>query len=220
MTIKYTLYYYSFCPFSRKIMFLLNYLGKSANLVEKQPWELTTNDEIFALNPTLELPILYDNENKIPIVDSYVIADFLVDKSFYGQNEFEAKRLIMFFEKSFYQSVSKFFIKERIFNFYRKEKINATKLKAAQDNLDIYMSYIENILSTKMYVSSDDFTLADITIACHFSILDYFGEINWKKYQKTKLWYQTIKSKPQFSNLLEIKLNGITPSKHYQLADF
>ncbi|MDR3290025.1 MAG: glutathione S-transferase family protein [Rickettsiales bacterium] len=211
---SYILYHYPLCPISRRIRFLLEHLSLEHELIEIKPWDLNE-----CLPVGYSAPTLYDKNKDVSICDGYVISDFLVSKKFYGKNEFEAKRLIMLFDKEFFNDVFKTMFIEKIEKIFTNEKQSLEKIKKAQEILNYYLNYVEEILQKNDNVSSSEFTLADLTIATYLSVLDYLGEISWKKYHKMKNWYLIIKSKPAFNSILKDKIIGINPSKNYSKID-
>ncbi|MEO0348113.1 MAG: hypothetical protein AAF153_02050, partial [Pseudomonadota bacterium] len=56
--------------------------------------------------------------------------------------------------------------------------------------------------------------------AGHVSLLDYFDEIDWSKYQALAEWYMVIKSRPNFKKLLNQSIYGFKPPNHYNKLDF
>jgi len=63
-------------------------------------------------------------------------------------------------------------------------------------------------------------TLADLAVAAHLSVLDYFGEIPWTEYPQTAEWYLRIKSRPAFRTLLSDRVPGQPPTANYAELDF
>ncbi len=230
--IDYILYHYPLCPFSRKIRFLLDEFGVPYKLKEVKFWK--RNEDILRLNPAGDVPILANEKEGIIIVDSFVIAEYLDDVyskntdllrvSFLSDNELEKaeiRRLEMWFDKKFYNEVSKYILEERVYNtFLEKTDINTKRLKAGQKNLDPHLRYIEFLLDRRKWLAGENFSLADISAATQISSLDYLGEISWSKYKILKDWYLTIKSKIAFHGILKDKIEGFTPSKYYSEFDF
>ena len=66
----------------------------------------------------------------------------------------------------------------------------------------------------------EELTLADLTAAAHFSIIDYLGDVPWDEFPVSKLWYSKIKSRPSFKDLLKDTIRGILPAKNYTNLDF
>ena len=230
---NYILYHYPLCPFSRKIRFLLNEFGLKYKLKDIKFWK--KDAEFLSLNPAGEIPILVDNDNEAVIVDSFIIAEY-INHSFSLKNDLikvpylsgseiekaEIRRLEMWFDKKFYNEVSKYILEERVYNTFLENNININtkRLRAGQINLDSHLRYIEFLLDKRKWLAGENFTLADITAATQISCLDYLGEINWTRYKILKDWYLTIKSKVAFQEILKDKIEGCKPSKYYCEFDF
>ena len=231
--IDYILYHYPLCPFSRKIRFLLDEFGVPYRLKEIEFWKRP--NELIRLNPACEVPVLVDEDNDLKIMDSFVIAEYLdeiyssnktdlLGVSFLSNNakeRAEIRRLEMWFDKKFYNEVSKYILEERVYNtFLDKSKINTKRLKAGQKNLEPHLRYMEFLLDRRKWLAGENFSLADISASTQISSLDYLGEISWSKYKILKDWYLTIKSKIAFHSILKDKIEGFKPSKYYSELDF
>lgn len=231
--VDFVLYHYPLCPFSRKVRFLLTEFGFSHKLKEVKFWK--KDIELMRLNPAHEVPVLVDMENDAVIVDSFVIAEYLDVKynnsnnllkfSFLSDNEIEKaeiRRLEMWFDKKFYNEVSKYILEEKVFNTFADNtiNINTKRLKAGQNNLDSHIRYMEYLLDNRKWLAGENFSMADISAATQISSLDYLGEISWNKYKILKDWYSTIKSKTAFQSILKDKIEGFKPSKYYSELDF
>lgn len=231
---EYILYHYPICPFCRKVRFLLNDFGVSYKMQEVKFWK--RDEFLLKLNPASEVPILLNRKDDTIFVDSFIISEYLITiynkeadlltTSYLSDNEVEKaeiRRIEMWFDKKFYNEVSKYILEEKVYNTLSSIEpieINVKRLKAGQKNLDGHIKYIEFLLEKRDYLAGGFFSLADITAATHLSSLDYLGEINWSKYPRAKEWYVAIKSKLAFRNILEDKIVGFTPSKHYSALDF
>lgn len=231
--VDYVLYHYPLCPFSRKVRVVLNEFGFSYKMKEVKFWK--KNVELSKLNPLGEIPVLVDQEEDAVIIDSFVIAEYLDAKynasnnllkfSFLSNDEVEKaeiRRLEMWFDKKFYNEVSKYILEERVYNTFldNATNINTKRLKAGQKNLDNHIKYMEFLLDNRKWLAGEQFTIADISAAAQISSLDYLGEISWNKYNLLKDWYSTIKSKTSFRTILSDKIEGFTPSKYYTELDF
>jgi glutathione S-transferase len=137
------------------------------------------------------------------------------------REKYEIQRLHMWFDKKFYQEVSRYIIDETFLNALTGvSRINTDKLSIALKNLDSHIKYIEYILSKRKWLASESFTIADIAAATQLSVIDYLGYVEWNKYLKLREWYRIIKSKKGFKNILFDKIPGYRPSKYYSELDF
>lgn len=229
---NYTLYHFSLCPFSRKIRFILNSLNMAYKMREVRFWNRPR--ELVKLNQASETPVLVDTEIDAVLIDSFVIAEYLdavnfrddlLKFSFLFGNEIqkaEIRRLEMWFDKKFYNEVSKYILEEKVYNYLSEEKtpINTARLKCGQNNLNSHLKYIEHLLSERKWLAGESFSLADIAAAVQLSSLDYLGEVPWKKCKTVKDWYITIKSKIAFQPILKDKIEGFVPFRNYAELDF
>ena len=231
--LKYSLYHYSFCPFSRKIRFLLDEIGITYKKIEVKPYE--KNNEFIKLNTLNETPVLIDNSNKIKIIDSYIIADYLKNMEYrnftdlqdeiFGSNlneELEINRLQMLFDKNFYNDITKPLLYEKVYSTFDESKkyYSNNVINKVISNINAYVEYMEFLLTKNKWLACEKFSLADISVATQISVVDYFGHINWKKFFKLKEWYNIVKSKKGFSDILNDKLPGFNPYINYNKIDF
>ena len=56
--------------------------------------------------------------------------------------------------------------------------------------------------------------------AAHLSSLDFIGDVDWTLCPAAKDWYVRVKSRPSFRPLLQDRVAGTTPPKHYDDLDF
>jgi glutathione S-transferase len=220
---EYILYHFSLCPFSRKVRFFLN---ESEIKYQKEEVEFWKREPFFMkLNPACETPILYEKKKDLVIVDSFVIVNYLANLSktnfWYEKNNFfETQRLEMWFDKKFYNEVSKYILEEKLYNLFTKKNINGRRLRAGQQNLDEHIKYMEYLLNKRKWLAGEHFSLADIAGATQISCLDYLGEVRWNRYKTLKRWYLIIKSKPSFVDILQDRMDLVPPVKYYSEVDF
>ena len=229
---KYTLYSGNFCPFSRKVRFFLEEISVDYQLTETKYW--LRKADFISLNQACETPVLKNIETNQIIVDSFLICNYINDfehKSeelgyfdFLGNSllsKYEIQRLHMWFDKKFYNEITKYFIDEIFLNYVNgKNNTNSLKIDIAVNNFNKHANYMEYLLSKRKWLACDFFTIADIAAVAQISIIDYLGYIEWNKYKKLKDWYITVKSKKGFRNILYEKIPGFKPSKYYSELDF
>ena len=231
--LKYNLYHYSFCPFSRKIRFLLDEIKLTYKKIEVKPYE--KNNEFIKLNTLNETPVLIDNDNGIKVVDSYIIADYLKNMEYrnftdlrdelFGSDlleQLEINRLQMLFDKNFYHDITKPILYETVYSTFDENKkyYSNSVISKVISNLNAYVEYMEYLLTKNKWLACEKFSLADISAATELSIVDYFGHVNWRKFFKLKEWYNIIKSKRGFNDILNDKLPGFNPYINYNKIDF
>ena len=58
-----------------------------------------------------------------------------------------------------------------------------------------------------------------MVIWCHFSVLDYLGLLDFGNNKNIREWYQKVKSRPSFKNLLKDQIVGLSPHENYKSID-
>ncbi len=211
-------------PQSRKIRILMAEKRMLFVLKEVNPWALSK--DIMKLNPAGELPVFIFDGNIIS--GNYAITEFLEET--YTQNRLimgdnkqkaEIRRLIDWFDNKFYKDVYQYIVGEKIYKrFALKQPPESKRIKIGINNLHFHLEYIDWIVERNNYLAGKEFSLADISAAAQLSIVDYLGDIPWDEYKNAKIWYSKIKSRPSFKEILNDRINGIYPSKHYANLDF
>ena len=199
----------------KKILFVLR---------EEEPWNLSA--EMYKLNPAGELPVFIFDGNVIS--GNYAITEFLEEintdnKLITGdaKQKAEIRRLSEWFDNKFSKEVSNSLINEKIYKrFYKGLSPDSKILKTTFNNLNFHMEYIDWLCESRNYLAGNVFSLADMSAAAQFSIIDYLGDVPWEGYKNAKLWYSKIKSRPSFKDILKDNIKGILPSKHYANLDF
>ncbi|MDR3079129.1 MAG: glutathione S-transferase family protein, partial [Rickettsiales bacterium] len=229
---KYTLYSSVFCPFSRKVRFVLDEMEIDYQTTEVKFW--LRSKEFLLLNPACEVPVLKNLQTGEVLCDSYLICEYVCGAErevnelnyfdFLGLNlreKYEIQRLHMWFDKKFYYEVSRYIVEEIFLSsFAATGHTNTNKLSVALKNLDLHMGYMEHLLGRKRWLASESFSIADIAAATELSVIDYLGHVEWSRYPKLKDWYRVIKSKKGFRNILFDRIPGFRAHKHYSELDF
>ena len=219
------LYHNPICPLSRQVRVLLKELDVQFTLIKEDYWK--RGKELLALNPAGILPILQESSNFI-ISGIYPITEYLHEKypnfSLMDENvdiRCEMRRLLSWFNEKFYREVTKIIIDEKIVRTSCQLGGPRTEfLRAAKTNLSHHLSYMSNLFEQRSFIASDSLSCADISAACHISVMDYFGEINWDQYPSTRHWYAIIKSRPSFRAILQDQIPGFTAPHCYADLDF
>jgi len=79
---------------------------------------------------------------------------------------------------------------------------------------------LEALLAERDWLAGRRMSQADLIAAAHVSVLDYFGEVQWKTWPALKTWYMRLKSRPCFRPLLGDRFQGLPPVAHYADLDF
>ncbi|WP_353286740.1 glutathione S-transferase family protein [Wolbachia endosymbiont (group A) of Anthophora plumipes] len=215
------LYHFPLCPFSRKVRTFLKEKKLGCDLVYENPWE--KRNEFMEINPTGQVPVLIDNN--FVIADSNAICEYIEetynsDVKLLGSSTIiksKIRALINWFDNKFYNEVTKYIMNEKVIT---NRSPDSRFLHAAQHNLPCHMEYIEHLINKNVWLAADKFTLADIALASHISVMDYVSSFPWEKSKILKEWYSIVKSKPCFREILLERVSGLTPPKHYADLDF
>lgn len=214
----------SVLPQCRKIRVIMAEKKMLFVLKEENPWHLSK--DIMKINPAGELPIFIFDGNII--AGNYAITEFLEET--YTQNRLiqgnnkdraEIRRLTDWFDNKFYRDVYQYIAGEKIYKrFVLHQPPESKRIKAGVNNLRFHMEYIDWIVERNNYLVGSELSLADISAAAQLSVIDYLGDVPWEDFKNAKLWYSKIKSRPSFKEILNDRIKGIYPSKHYEDLDF
>ena len=211
-------------PFARKIRLQMSEKKMLFVLKDEEPWNLSAH--LYKLNPAGELPVFLNDGNVI--IGHYAISEFLEETQkeiplIYGnpKQKAEIRRMMDWFDTKFYREVYQNIVFEKVNKRFSNGLAPDSKiLKIGHNNMGYHLEYIEWLLSKHQYLVGEELTLADLTAASHFSIIDYLGDVPWDEFPASKLWYSKIKSRPSFKDLLKDNIRGILPSKNYTNLDF
>lgn len=213
-----------FSPEGRKARLVLEEKKLDAEMVEALPWEM--GDELYDLNPAGALPVLMDGT--AVIADSNAIVEYLEEtrpdnpllpKDPLGRAE--ARRLVAWFDEKFHAEVTVNVLYEKV---HRRLMGNGypdiAPIRAGLQNLRTHLDYISYLMGRRNWLAGRELTLADFAAAAHLSCLDYVGDVPWSNYPDAKEWYVRVKSRPAFRGILEDRLRGMPPTRHYTDLDF
>ncbi len=218
------LVHHNILPQGRKIRIMMAEKKMLFVLKEEDPWNISR--DIRKLNPSGELPIFIFDGNII--AGNYPITEYLEDS--YpevcllpgdSKRRAEIRRLCDWFDVKFFHEVYQYIVVEKVYKRFRSgQSPDSRILKAGLNNLKFHLEYLDWLAERNNYLAGSDFTLADISAAAEFSVLDYMGEIDWEAHKNAKLWYSKIKSRPSFKEILKDTIKGVLPSKQYADLDF
>jgi glutathione S-transferase len=224
----YRLLYHPICPFSRKNRVHLSAKDLVFELVHENFWE--RRKEFIAMNPSGNMPVLFDNSNGSSVCCSSGIVEYIEEKhhevrNFLGDNPVkraEVRRLQDWFDNKFYNEITKYILNERYLSRFLKSSHSPSSdvMRIARKNLEVHFKYVEFLLENRKYLAGDQISVADFSGASHISVLDYFGDINWNHFQLAKEWYSLIKSHKIFSEVLKDRIPNLTPPEWYSKLDF
>lgn len=218
------LHHFPLCPYSRKLRILLREKGLAFELIDVEPWKNV--DELAALNPAIEVPVLQDG--RYTVADSRAIADYLEEAhpqtGFLGKGQAqrnETRRLVAWFDDKFAQEVTDLLWREKLIKRLKRVGTPSSEnLRAGTANLRAHLAYVCELVEDRRWLAGDDLSLADMAAAGHLSVLDYLGDVPWSAFPPAKEWYAKLKSRPSVRPLLADRLPSIRPPVHYDDPDF
>jgi glutathione S-transferase len=220
-----TLYHLRLNPYSRKVRLALLEKRMTFETRTESVWE--RREEFLALNPTGEIPVLVE-ENGVALSGSDAILGYLdeiqPDPPLYGITPLEraeARRLVYWFDHKFNEEVTENLFTEKMMKrFLGLGEPNSQTIRAGHTNIHIHLNYISYLVDRRNWLAGDSLTVADLAASAHLSAIDYIGDVPWNEYPAARDWYARIKSRPSFRPLLEDRIPGAQPARHYQDLDF
>lgn len=220
-----TLYHLWLHPFSRKVRLVLAEKKLDFDLKIEKVWERRT--EFLTLNPAGDVPVLVEADGTT-LANSQVICEFLEEVypevSLLGSDPVqraETRRLVSWFDVKFNSEVTENLVGEKLMKrFLKMGEPHAPAIRAGHANIHYHLDYIGFLTEKRNWLAGESFSLADITAAAHLSTIDYIGDVPWEDHQAARDWYARIKSRPCFKDLLEDRIPGIQPVRHYEDVDF
>lgn len=221
------LFQYPLSGLSRAVRVILAEKQLDYEMVYETPW--TPSDELLEHNISGEVPVLIDTNGVVAYGNSTIreyLDEVYPDIPLIGtdyRQRVEARKIADWADNVFYKEVYYPVVHERILKRFVKDaekSPNPDRIRTAGAKLSNYMEYIAWFVDRRNWLAGKEFSIADITTASLISVLDYFGIIQWKKYELVKDWYVRIKSRPSFRSLLHDNLPQIPPAENYKNLDF
>lgn len=218
------LFHHTLLPECRKVRLALHEKRLEFTEHSVDPWR--QDDDLLTFNPSGELPVLVDDDT---IVCGHAVICEYLDECYpeaplFGGNpavRAEARRLASWFDDKFQREVTQHLAGEKL---TRRVTANAAPdsraLKAGRDNIHTHMQYIAWLTERRSWLAGDHISVADLSAAAHFSLVDYSGDVPWDDHPLTKEWYVRVKSRPSFRGLLRDVIQGIPAAKVYADLDF
>jgi glutathione S-transferase len=219
------LYHYPLCPLSRLIRVLLAEQNIEFKLEKIDFWK--EKQKLISIDPISELPALRSNENRI-VIGLYALVEYVTSltPNFYFSDlsnleAAEMRRVIYWLDSRFNKEVTSYILSEKLIKLLSKEGSPRTEfLRAARINFIHHTNYFKTLFARNGNIATHQQSVADIFLASHISVLDYFGEINWDKISWMRDWYAAIKSRPSFRKILQDRVPIINPPSYYEDPDF
>lgn len=225
--------HFPLCPHSRLIRLALAEQGTECQLVEERAWEFRA--PFLALNPAGELPVLETAQGET-LCGVYSIMEFLAEAPEGAaprpglpllpqlrEDRAEVRRVIDWFQRKFDREVSRELLAEKVYPRLTPGMGRAPSpdlLRAVRTNLRYHLRYVSFLADQRTWLGGETQSFADLAAAAHLSVADYLDEVPWQQHPTAKAWYQRVKSRPSFRELLADRIPGFTPPPHYPDLDF
>lgn len=218
------LYHYPLSPFSRKVRLSLAEKKIEVELMEERFWE--KDPEFLRRNPAGKVPILRMNGRVL--TESSAICEYIEEKfptppllPRSAEGRYEVRRLISWFDDTFYAEVTAKILGERVFRkVMGTGYADSTNVREGLRAIKTHLDTMAALLDQRRWLAGDTLSLADFAAAAHLSCLDYVQDVDWNRSDVVKNWYATIKSRPAFRTLLRDEIPGFRPARHYDNLDF
>jgi glutathione S-transferase len=227
------LYHHPFCPHSRFIRLIAGELSMEIDCIEERILE--RRREFLLLNPAGTLPVLVEHDG-ISVPGPGTIAEYLDETRglVLGDRRLlpddpaqrvEVRRLTDWFNTKFFFEVSEHLLIEKIYKRFLPPDLGGGApdpgpIRAASINIRYHLQYLAHLLQDRNWLAGNQMSYADLAAAAHLSTLDYLGDVPWDNTENTRHWYARVKSRPSFRPLLQDRLAGMPPVRHYADLDF
>lgn len=226
---EYCLYHHPFDAPSRRVRLVLGEKIISSDMVIEKPW--APRPEYLKLSPVGDVPVLAieNGEQKNILADATAICEYLEEAhptpallAGTPVERAEIRRLVQWFEHKTFAEVTSYIVIEKAIKRLRgqSEPPDSARLRAGLHNIHGHLEYVSWLVEQRNWLAGERLSLADLSAAAQFSVLDYLGDVPWEKHPRAKEWYARIKSRPSFRTLLADHIVGILPVKHYANLDF
>ncbi|MBI4183494.1 MAG: glutathione S-transferase family protein [Proteobacteria bacterium] len=219
------LYHLWLSPPSRKVRIALGEKKLEFRMKVEEVW--LRREEFLAMNPAGEVPVLID-ENGLILADSGAICEYL-DETYPEirllpggpAQRAEVRRLVAWFDGKFDHEVTRNLVGEKMMKrFLGLGEPDSRAIRAGKANVRYHLDYVAWLAERRRWLAGDEFSLADIAAAAHFSAVDYLGDVPWEANEEAKAWYVRAKSRPSLRPLLSDHIPGASPARHYADLDF
>jgi glutathione S-transferase len=219
-----TLYHYYLCSSSRYIRLILEEHKIPYQTQLENYWK--PQKDFLQLNPAGHLPVLINEEN-FPFIGANACVEYIRDLKLRPdlfvddyREKAEINRLVHWFDVVFKKEVFDPIIYEKVFSrIVDNITPNSENIRAALNNLDFHIQYLNYLLNGKKYFIKEEVTYLDFLAVANFSVLDYLGLLNLNSYKNIREWYFKIKSRPSFKILLKDQIVGLNAHENYQNID-
>lgn len=219
------LYHRPLSPVCRAVRLALAEKGIEFELSEEPVGE--PRPELLARNPAGEVPVL-DEDAVGPVCGTWPLLEYLEDAyprpalwPGAARARAECRRLVDWFFARFDADVSQTLIHEQATKrMFRLGEPDSRAIRAARDRLGGHLNYIAALFERRRWLGGEAMSYADLAAAAQLSVVDYLGGVAWSAAEPARDWYARVKSRPGFRPLLQDRLPGLPPPRHYDDLDF
>ena len=219
------LYHVPLSPFSRKVRMALKEKGLPFDLRLENVWERRV--DFLAMNPAGKVPVLVEADGTV-IADSVAITEYLQEvqpqPDLLGATpaqRAETRRLVAWFDGKMHEEATVNLVGEKVMRrFLGRGEPDSATVRAGLANIRTHLDYIAFLVERRAWLAGEKFSLADIAAAAQFSCIDYIGDVPWGHQEAARDWYARVKSRPSFRPILDDRVPGLKPAKHYDDLDF
>ena len=220
-----TLYHVWLSPLCRVVRVALAEKELEYELALEKVWE--RREAFLALNPAGDVPVLEEPDGEV-IAECTAICEYLDDvykmPSLLGTaplTRAEVRRLVWWFQVKFDADVTRHLHGEKfVKRFLKRGEPDSSELRAGLANIRTHIEYVDYLVDRRRWLAGEEFSLADITAAAQFSVIDYLGDVPWDISDGARDWYARVKSRPSFRGVLGDYIPSFPPPKHYADLDF
>jgi glutathione S-transferase len=222
------LHHFPFDPASRQIRLALGEKRLGFSEQVERYWEQPP--ALARLNPSGLTPVLVERDEGVALVacETHAILEHLEERypappllARDPAQRAEARRLCQWFERLFDAEVNACLLREKM----EKRLVgggppDGAVMHAGRHALRRHLRLMEAMLTDRDWLAGRMMSLGDFAAAAHLSVIDYFGDVPWRDFPQTKIWYMRLKSRPCFRPLLRDVLPGVPPAEDYENLDF
>lgn len=191
----------------------------------EKPWE--RRDELLALNPACDVPVLVEDDGAV-IAGAWPVIEYLEEaypdhpllpREVTGRAE--VRRLMAWFLIKFEREVTENLVGEKLIKRLSGQgQPYGPAIRAGLNNIHYHLEYIAWLADRRPWLGGIALSLADLAAAAQISCIDYIGDVPWDQHNDAKDWYARIKSRPSFRSILADSISGCPAPRHYADLDF
>jgi glutathione S-transferase len=214
------LYHFWLHPFSRKVQLVLKEKNLDFDLRVEKTWERRT--EFLAMNPAGDLPVLIEKDGTT-LSNSQVVCEYLdevyPEVNLIGHDPVqraETRRLVNWFDRKFNKEVTENLVNEKLMkHILNLGEPHGPSVRAGRANIHYHLDYIGFLTERRKWIAGEFFSLADISAASHLSTVDYVGDVPWEQHDSARKWYENVKNRQGFQDILDERVPGFEPAITY-----